>query len=210
MKLFQMVVICVIAMALSMFVLAGCEGAGGDNINSSEGDGYVNGEETSGVLKAGLVIAKAPNDFIGDFSFNGEVGCTNVSVCEFEETGMVEIEFVSKDKLFLTKYATANPDKTLEIYWDKPGDWGLAPNGWYRDEENDTEGEAKTTATDGQIMLKWVPMTILGAVNGDTFKWNDGEGDTTSGTISLDIKTINLHKTYSTGVEVDRILVLVE
>ncbi|MFA4846182.1 MAG: hypothetical protein WC654_06525 [Patescibacteria group bacterium] len=211
MKLTKSFAICVIAAAVCLFALAGCEGAGGGNTgnNGYEGDGYVNGEDTSGVLEAGLVIATAPNDFVGDFYFDGEVACTNVNTCEFEATGVVEIEFTSKDKLFLTKYAKANPDEDQEVNWDIPGDWGLAPQGLYFDEKDKIEGLTKTWIEDGQILLEWKG-TILGAIVGDKFTWESEGGSKYTGSVSTDLKTITYHVIKGGGNESDEVLIRVE
>jgi len=202
----------IIAVALTLFALAGCENAGDSNTgNNYQGDGYIdNSEDSSGVITTGLVVATAPNEFVGDFSFNGEVVCTGVSVCEFEATGTVEVEFVSKDKLFLNKYAKANPDMDQEVNWDEPGDWGLAPNGTYYDENAKFEGLVKTWVEDGQILLEFEG-SIIGAIKGDKFSWETDKAKHTNGLISADLNLISYHViAILSGNEADAILKRVE
>lgn len=202
-----MATICVIAMFASLFALAGCEGAGGDNINSSEGDGYVNGEETSGVLKAGLVIATAPNDFVGDFYFFDTLTCTATNSCEAEVEGVVTIEFKRTDALFLSKYVKGSDEEQTVTWTD--GEWGLAPQGTYFATKEKIEGLTKTWVKDGQILLEWKG-TVIGAVHGDSFEWQT-EKAKYKGTVSADLSQISYHVTaILTGNEADVILTLVE
>ena len=211
MKLAKTFAICMIAVALSLFALAGCEGAGGGNTGASpEGDASGNnGEDTNGVLESGLIIATAPNDFVGDFSFDGEVVCSGVNSCEFEVAGVVTVQFVSKDKLFLNKYATANPDEVQEVTWDEPGDWGLAPQGIYVREEGQIEGLTKTWFEDGQILLEWKG-TVLGTVDEDKFVREYEDGGGYSGSISTDLKSIVYVATSPSGNKDDVTLKRVE
>lgn len=221
MKSLQLFAIALIATVLSFAsALAGCEGGGSDG---SSNNGYTEddsngsgGEDTNGTLEAGLIVATAPNDlsgkpFVGDFSFDGNVACTQVSVCEFETTGSVKVEFTHPLALFLNKYATANPDEDTQVSWDKPGDWGLAPQGVYLDENAKFEGLVKTWIEDGQVLLEFEG-SVIGAVEGDTFSWEYAEYNIKfDGTISSDLGVISYQKTIVvSGDESDIVLKRVE
>lgn len=222
---FKNAAIALIALVLGLFALAGCEGA--EDEGSTNNNGYneddtngSGGEDTNGTIEAGLIVATAPNDpsgkpFVGDFSFDGNVVCAQVSVCEFEATGSVKVEFTHPIALFLNKFATANPDEDTQVSWDQPGDWGLAPNGTYRDDDGQ-EHAVQTIVEDvtgqEQILLQEDGGTI-GAVNGQEFSWEEPGRVYTmtySGTIHADLATVVYKTTASTGEKYDRTLIRVE
>lgn len=220
METFKNAAIALVALVLGLtFALAGCEGAGDDG--STGNNGYVGddsnggGDDTNGTLESGLVIATAPNDpsgqpFVGDFKFDNEVVCTNVSVCEFEATGSVKIEFTHPLALFLDKYATANSDEDQQVSWDKPGDWGLAPQGTYVDEEDGDEELVKTWIEADQILIE-SSGSIVGAVERDKFSWETEDVAYSNGTISLDLSTVSyVHTVVWSGKQFDKILKRVE
>ncbi len=177
----------------------------------------VNGHFVEKVNKSGLVIATAPNEFVGDFTFNGEVVCVNVNVCEKKTIGekktgggVVWVKFFRQDSLFLNKVVGIDPMDPVKVFWDEPEDWGLAPNGTYRDEADQYEGEATTEMVDGHFELHWAG-SILGIVDRNSFSVADDAIEISNGIISDDLKTITYHKTYpQSNKEFDIVLTRVE
>ncbi|MBI2474980.1 hypothetical protein HYV69_00980 [Candidatus Uhrbacteria bacterium] len=202
----------IITVALSIFVLAGCEGGGADNTGgnySYNEDGYVNGEDSNGELKTGLVIATAPNDFVGDFYFDENLECEASSSCKAEVEGTIQIEFKRTDALFLTKYVAVGSDKEQTVTWDEPGDWGLAPNGMYFSDESNDNVEVETIMEDGNILLRKKGY-MLGEVYGNKFSYTAEGGTEYNGIITADLKTISYHRATPGGNEFDFVLTLVE
>lgn len=207
MKTAKIFVIAAIALVLSLtFVLAGCEGGGDDgtsnngyNENDSNGSG---GEDTNGTLESGLIVATAPNDpsdqpFVGDFKFHDEIVCTNVSVCEFEwiKGTSGKVEFTHPLALFLTKIAYPGPGETEQVSWDQPGDWGLAPQGMYSNEEG-SEYLVETKLSDGVVKLIIHDFVEFGA-SIDRANIIGDDGETKIGQISVDLTTITF--TFADG-----------
>ena len=122
--------------------------------------------------------------------------------------------FLCPDHLFVpikinaASHAGTDP---IEIAWDFPGAWGLAPNGTYRDSEDGEKYDVTTkySSEHGGIILLQTGL-LIGIVGGDAFAWQADSGTTYEGTISSDLTTISYHETKSSGKEFDTILFRVE
>ncbi len=171
----------------------GCGSSAGSNGNGSatkDGGGLDNdgGGTTDTGSKSGLIVAKAPSGFVGDFYFGSDLTCASANSCEASVTGSIKVEFKCPKHLFLPKFASSDPKKDTQIVWTAPGDWGLAPNGTYRDQDDATY-QVETKLEGGVIKLYVYGLADHGVlVQGNQMH----SGSKKAGSISDNLKTITL------------------
>ena len=199
-------------------IAMGCEGGDSDGTTGSTIDNDGNGSTEDPTLQSGLVVAKAPGGFTGDFTFTEPLGplwvfktCEDTASCEAFYYGAMTVNFECPSHLFVPKVMVADPKKDQEVTWDNPGDWGLAPNGTYHDVEGDSDVEILTWVKDGEILLAEENIgSVIGKIIGNTFSWTPQKGTKHSGSITDDLRTITYHVVAVNGNEADRTLILVE
>jgi len=128
-------------------------------------------------------------------------------VTETEE-GKVEAGFKCPNHLFVPKFVSPDSDKAVEVSWNQPGDWGLAPNGTYRDENNSESEYSTTVGQEGVLLLEYG--SIIGRIQGQAFSWETEAGSTVEGMISEDLKTITFEWTYANDESSTSTLTLIE
>lgn len=103
----------------------------------------------------------------------------------------------------------------MEVTWDNsesPGQYGLAPEGLYQDRD-DSSFQVNLKAeivTDAFTNLPTIVMGYLGdrtIISGNHFTAPDLEQSVIEGTISNDLKTIEVYLVTSAGVEFNRTLI---
>lgn len=139
------------------------------------------------------------------------LACQGANSCEIEAEGEVTIEFRCPKHLFLPRTVSGDPDAPTSVSWNTPGDWGLAPNGVYRyDDDTDYTFDVTTESKDGEIRLV-ADGNKLGVVKGNSFAGVDTAVEYTNGVISEDLATITYHGIATeVNKEFDNTLILVE
>ena len=195
MKKFALLLALSVPLALAM-------GCGTEPTNSTD-DGpvgntdSVTGDDVSlGTIESGLVVAMAPEGLTGDFYFNDDLVCEAAASCEVNVEGSITVELKRPERMFVPKTAAGSKSGKTTVTWTD-ADWGLAPNGEYRFEDDDYVRPAYTELVDGKIHLVWNG-NQLGIVVGKTFSGFDGDSEYVDGLISDDLSTISYTEIITT------------
>ncbi len=188
-----------LALSVPLAFAMGCgtESASDSNTDPSDVSGNPDNGGTGGgdlgVIESGLVIAQAPEGLKVDFYFGYDLDappvCMAASSCEVNvEDYVIEVRVKCPTHLFVAKTVDRKGKDEVEVNWDSPGDWGLAPQGTYAT-ENGTEYEVSTKIEDGVILLYVYGLQDVGVpIEGNKIIY---EGNN-CGDVSDDLLVINL------------------
>ncbi len=178
-----------LALSVPLALAMGCDTESNTTDDLTGNTSGAGGEGSFGTIESGLIVAMAPDGLTGDFYFNDQLTCEDSASCEASVEGSITVELKRPERLFIPKTVTGSASGQTTVTWSET-DWGLAPNGQYRFEDDDYVRPAYTELVNGKIELVW-DGNHLGVVVGNTFSGVDGNSEYVNGVISDDLSTIS-------------------